>query len=73
MHWQWVPTPEKHTYEQMLGDLPTAKLEELLQSKYRMEYFQDCKVFTYDKATDEVQYQRTHDHIDPKRFLPSNA
>ena len=23
MHWQKAPTPQKHSYEQMLGNLPT--------------------------------------------------
>jgi len=56
----------------MLGDLPAEKIQELLKSKYRMEYFIDAKVFVFNEATNRVEYKETYDHLAAERFEPSN-
>ena len=56
----------------MVGDLPQDKLKELLERAYRLEYFQEAKVFLYDEATDEVVYKQTYDHVPQERFLLEN-
>ena len=72
MHWEAMPSPKPGQYEQMLGDLPTEKLTELLSSPYRAEYFMDCKSFVYDQDNDTIAYKDSYDHIARERLQPDS-
>ena len=63
IHWSKYPSPKAGCYEQMFGDLPDDKLDELLKSKYRKEYFIEAKNFKYDVSKDQIVYYPTFDHL----------
>ena len=56
----------------MFGDLPADKMNELLNSKYRLEYFQDAKNFVFNRDTQQIEYKTNYDHIPAERLLPKN-
>ena len=72
IHWRVLPSPSMAQYEQMLGTLPQEKLEELMKSNYRMEYFADAKVFVFNEQTGKVEYKENYDHIPRERLEPAN-
>ena len=54
--WENYPLSKKGGYDQMLGDLPDANLDELFTSRYRFGYFREAKNFLYDVDSDKIVY-----------------
>lgn len=56
IHSQQYPGPVQGHYDQMLGDLPENRFNELLSSDYRLEYFKEAKTVIYKAETDCAEY-----------------